>query len=251
MFNENELYRIDHYLGKEMVQNLMVLRFGNRIFGPVWNRDNIASIQISFKEPFGTYGRGGYFDQFGIIRDVMQNHLLQILCLVAMEKPVSTSPEDIRDEKVKVLRSTQSLTLDNIVLGQYIGDSEAKGDATLGYQDDPTVPNDSITPTFALAMCKINNERWEGVPFFLRCGKALNERKAEIRIQFRDVIGDIFNGQCNRNELVIRVQPGEAVYVKLMTKEPGMTFQLEETELDLTYQSRYKVSETFHTLLDL
>jgi glucose-6-phosphate 1-dehydrogenase len=100
LFKEEEMYRIDHYLGKEMVQNLLILRFGNRIFGPIWNRENIASIQISFKEPFGTQGRGGYFDTFGIIRDIMQNHLLQILCLVAMEKPVSSKPEDIRDEKV-------------------------------------------------------------------------------------------------------------------------------------------------------
>ncbi|KAI2802155.1 hypothetical protein RDWZM_010399 [Blomia tropicalis] len=243
LYNEEELYRIDHYLGKEMVQNLMVLRFGNRIFGPVWNRENISSIQISFKEPFGTMGRGGYFDQFGIIRDVMQNHLLQILCLVAMEKPVSTNPEDIRDEKVKVLRAMRTITLDDVVLGQYIGNPKLEGDAQLGYLDDKTVPSGSLTPTFALAMCKIQNERWDGVPFFMRCGKALNERKAEIRIQFRDVPGDIFQGQCKRNELVIRVQPGEAVYVKFMTKEPGMTFRLAETELDLTYQSRYKDSQ--------
>ncbi len=263
LYSEEDLYRIDHYLGKEMVQNLMVLRFGNRIFGPVWNRENISSIQISFKEPFGTQGRGGYFDQFGIIRDVMQNHLLQILCLVAMEKPVSTSPEDIRDEKVKVLRAMKPLTLDDVVLGQYIGNPKLKGDAQLGYLDDPTVPAGSLTSTFALGMCKINNERWDGVPFFMRCGKcgicktnllffvlqtffkftgkALNERKAEIRIQFRDVPGDIFQGQCKRNELVIRVQPGEALYVKFMTKEPGMTFRLAETELDLTYTNRYKV----------
>lgn len=247
LFREDQLYRIDHYLGKEMVQNLMILRFGNRIFGPLWNRENIASIQVSFKEPFGTQGRGGYFDDFGIIRDVMQNHLLQILCLVAMEKPVSSNAEDIRDEKVKVLKCTQTLKLDDVILGQYIGDPDGDGEAKLGYRDDPTVPKDSLTPTFAITCCKINNERWEGVPFFLRCGKALNERKAEIRIQFRDVAGDIFDGQCKRNELVIRVQPGEAVYIKFMTKLPGMAFQLEETELDLTYGNRYKVTFQFYS----
>ncbi|KAG8199155.1 hypothetical protein JTE90_015986 [Oedothorax gibbosus] len=240
LFKEEEIYRIDHYLGKEMVQNVMALRFGNRIFGPIWNRENIASIMISFKEPFGTQGRGGYFDHFGIIRDVMQNHLLQILCLVAMEKPVTTSGEDIRDEKVKVLRSMREIELEDIVLGQYAGNPELEGDAKEGYLDDPTVPKDSVTPTFAMATCFINNERWDGVPFFLRCGKALNERKAEVRIQFKDVPGDIFHEQCKRNELVIRVQPGEAVYVKLMNKSPGMSFDLEETELDLTYNSRYK-----------
>lgn len=240
LFTEEEMYRIDHYLGKEMVQNLMALRFGNRIFGPTWNRDNIASIFISFKEPFGTQGRGGYFDEFGIIRDVMQNHLLQILCLVAMEKPCSTAADDIRDEKVKVLKCAEKLTMDDVVLGQYVGDPDGEGDAKDGYLDDPTVPAGSVTPTFALAVIKIHNERWEGVPFILRCGKALNERKAEVRIQYRDVAGDVFHGQSKRNELVMRVQPGEAIYCKVMTKTPGMSFQLEETELDLTYGERYK-----------
>ncbi|XP_072181726.1 glucose-6-phosphate 1-dehydrogenase-like isoform X1 [Diadema setosum] len=239
LFSEEQLYRIDHYLGKEMVQNLMVLRFGNRIFSPIWNRDNIASIIISFKEPFGTQGRGGYFDEFGIIRDVMQNHLLQILCLTAMEKPSSTNAEDIRDEKVKVLKCMQPLRMEDVVLGQYVGDPEGEGDAREGYLDDPTVPKGSVTPTYALARFMVKNERWDGVPFILRCGKALNERKAEVRVQFRDVPGDIF-GNVQRNELVIRVQPNEAVYVKLMTKKPGMQFGTEETELDLTYGSRYK-----------
>ncbi|XP_066598128.1 glucose-6-phosphate 1-dehydrogenase [Prorops nasuta] len=241
LFKEDQIYRIDHYLGKEMVQNLMTLRFGNRIFGPTWNRDNVASVQITFKEPFGTQGRGGYFDEFGIIRDVMQNHLLQILSLVAMEKPASCHPDDIRNEKVKVLRCIKSLELDNVVLGQYVGDPDSKDpEARLGYLNDPTVPVDSNTPTYALAVLKINNERWDGVPFILKCGKALNERKAEVRVQYQDVPGDIFDGKAKRNELVIRVQPGEALYIKMMTKSPGITFDMEETELDLTYCSRYK-----------
>jgi len=241
LFREDQLYRIDHYLGKEMVQNLITLRFGNQIFAPTWNRDRIASVIISFKEPFGTKGRGGYFDEFGIIRDVMQNHLLQIFCLTAMEKPASTSPDDIRDEKVKVLKSTDELTMDDIVLGQYVADPEAEDpEARLGYLDDPTVPEGSTCPTYASAVLKIKNERWDGVPFILRCGKALNERKAEVRIQFKDVPGDIFGGEAVRNELVVRVQPNESVYVKMMTKSPGMSFSLEETELDLTYKSRYK-----------
>ncbi|KAJ9583411.1 hypothetical protein L9F63_022246, partial [Diploptera punctata] len=240
LFKEEQLYRIDHYLGKEMVQNLMTLRFGNLIFSPTWNRECVASVLISFKEPFGTMGRGGYFDQSGIIRDVMQNHLLQILSLVAMEKPATVHPDDIRNEKVKVLKCIPPLTVDDVVLGQYVGDAKAEGDAKLGYLDDPTVPNESTTPTYALAVLKINNERWDGVPFILRCGKALNERKAEVRIQYRDVPGDIFQGRTKRNELVMRVQPGEAVYAKVMTKTPGMTFDMEETELDLTYGNRYK-----------
>ncbi|CAG9808115.1 unnamed protein product [Chironomus riparius] len=240
LYTEDQLYRIDHYLGKEMVQNLMTIRFSNQLFNPTWNRNNIASVLISFKEPFGTEGRGGYFDEFGIIRDIMQNHLLQILTLVAMEKPASVHPDDIRDEKVKVLKCIQPLTLDDVVLGQYIGDEEGTGEAKLGYLDDPTVPKDSTTPTYALAVLKINNERWDGVNFILRCGKALNERKAEVRIQYHDVPGDIFGGKAKRNELVIRVQPGEALYIKMMTKSPGITFDLEETELDLTYGHRYK-----------
>lgn len=243
LFSEDQIYRIDHYLGKEMVQNLITLRFANRIFASTWNRDNISSITITFKEPFGTYGRGGYFDQSGIIRDIMQNHLLQVLCLVAMERPISLDPEDIRNEKVKVLKSMKPLVLDDVVLGQYIGDENAPegSEARLGYRDDPSVPQDSITATFALAVARIHNERWDGVPFFLRCGKALNERKAEVRIQFKDISGDIFHGNSKRNELVIRVQPGEAIYLKMMTKTPGMPMdQLEETELDLSYRARYK-----------
>ncbi|XP_055301087.1 glucose-6-phosphate 1-dehydrogenase isoform X2 [Sitodiplosis mosellana] len=240
LFSEEQLYRIDHYLGKEMVQNLMTIRFGNKIFSPTWNRENIASVLITFKEPFGTGGRGGYFDEFGIIRDVMQNHLLQILSLVAMEKPASCHPDDIRNEKVKVLKSIESIKLGDTVLGQYVGDPNGEGEAKLGYLDDPTVPAGSTTPTYALAALRINNERWDGVPFILRCGKALNERKAEVRIQYHDVPGDIFEGKPKRNELVIRVQPGEALYVKMMTKSPGITFDMEETELDLTYGCRYK-----------
>ncbi|XP_066566279.1 glucose-6-phosphate 1-dehydrogenase isoform X1 [Amia ocellicauda] len=240
LFTEDQIYRIDHYLGKEMVQNLMVLRFGNRIFGPIWTRDSVACVVLTFKEPFGTQGRGGYFNEFGIIRDVMQNHLLQMLSLVAMEKPASTSSDDVRDEKVKVLKSVQPLSLDNVVLGQYVGEPNGEGEARLGYLDDETVPPDSSTPTFAAAVLYVQNERWDGVPFVLRCGKALNERKAEVRLQFRDVPGDIFSSHCKRNELVVRVQPDEAVYAKMMTKKPGMSMQPEEAELDLTYHSRYK-----------
>ncbi|XP_067095675.1 glucose-6-phosphate 1-dehydrogenase-like isoform X2 [Osmerus mordax] len=239
LFTEEQIYRIDHYLGKEMVQNLMVLRFGNRIFGPIWNRNSVACVVLTFKEPFGTQGRGGYFDDFGIIRDVMQNHLLQILSLVAMEKPVSTSSDDVRDEKVKVLKCIAPVSLSDVVLGQYVGDPGGVGEARQGYLDDPMVPQGSCTPTFATAVLYVQNERWDGVPFILRCGKALNEHKAEVRLQFTDVPGDIFAERCQRNELVVRVQPDEAIYLKMMTKKPG-AYCPEETELDLTYKSRYK-----------
>ncbi|KAL6738610.1 hypothetical protein Aduo_012139 [Ancylostoma duodenale] len=221
LFKEDQLYRIDHYLGKEMVQNLMVLRFGNRFLGPSWNRDNIASVTIS---------------------DVMQNHLMQILTLVAMEKPASLNAEDIRDEKVKVLKAIKPVQLKDIVLGQYVANEDSQHpDASAGYKDDKDVPKDSVTPTYALAVLHVHNERWEGVPFFLRCGKALNENKAEVRVQFKEVNGDIYPpGELKRSEFVMRVQPNEAVYLKLMTKKPGMGFGVEESELDLTYNARYK-----------
>ncbi|CAD5115716.1 DgyrCDS4659 [Dimorphilus gyrociliatus] len=254
LFVENQLYRIDHYLGKEMVQNLVIQRFGNRMFAPLWNRDNIASVVISFKEPFGTFGRGGYFDTFGIIRDVMQNHLLQMLSLIAMEKPVSLNAEDIRNEKVKVLKCIKPIEITEVVLGQYMGDPNGPNeDSRTGYLDDPGVSKDSVTPTFATAVLFVKNERWDGVPFILRCGKALNERKAEVRVQLKDVSGDIFTrGQLARNELVIRVQPDEAVYMKIMGKKPGNSFDCEETELDLTYASRYagvKLPDAYERLI--
>jgi hypothetical protein len=181
IFNESELFRIDHYLGKEMVQNLIVLRFANAFMNPLWNRHHIASITITFKEPIDVEGRGGYFDEFGIIRDVMQNHLLQIFALVAMEPPVSLEAEDVRDEKTKVLRATSPVTRDDVVIGQYATDGTHEG-----YLDHFDVPKDSVTPTFAAAVLRVTNDRWRGVPFFLKCGKALNERKAEVRVQFRD-----------------------------------------------------------------
>ncbi|NXH25995.1 G6PD dehydrogenase, partial [Myiagra hebetior] len=195
LFREEQIYRMDHYLGKET---------------PAPHRD------------------------------VMQNHLLQLLCLVAMEKPASTDPDDVRDEKVKVLKCISPVELQDVVLGQYVGNPEGPPEAQKGYLDDPTVPPGSTTPTFATAVLRVANERWDGVPFVLRCGKALNERKAEVRLQFREVPGDIFARQCKRNELVVRVQPREAVYAKLNTKKPGMFLRPEESELDLTYGSRYK-----------
>ncbi|CAG8703681.1 11108_t:CDS:2, partial [Ambispora leptoticha] len=189
LWAEEETYRIDHYLGKEMVKNLLIIRFANVFFGSIWNRHSIANIQITFKETIGTEGRGGYFDEFGIIRDVMQNHLLQILSIVAMDTPVSLDAEDVRDEKVRVLRCIQPVKSEDTILGQYV---KSEDGSKPGYLDDETVPKDSNCPTFAAATLWINNERWEGVPFILKCGKALNEAKTEVRIQFRDVPGSIF-----------------------------------------------------------
>ncbi|KAH7315167.1 hypothetical protein KP509_21G037100 [Ceratopteris richardii] len=242
LFTEEEIYRIDHYLGKEIVQNLLVMRFANRFFLPLWNRDSIDNVQIVFKEDFGTEGRGGYFDDYGIIRDIIQNHLLQVLCLVAMEKPVSLNPEDIRDEKVKVLKAIQPIRDDEVILGQYDG-----------YLADPTVPKNSKTPTFAAIVLRICNERWDGVPFVMKAGKALDTRKAEIRVQFKDVPGDIFRCQKQgRNEFVMRLQPSEAMYMKLVVKQPGLEMAAIQSELDLSYRERYQdivIPEAYERLL--
>ncbi|KAL4075846.1 glucose-6-phosphate dehydrogenase [Scleroderma yunnanense] len=232
-WTEDETYRIDHYLGKEMVKNLLVLRFANIALNAAWDKNSISNVQITFKEPFGTEGRGGYFDEFGIIRDILQNHLLQVLSIVTMERPVSFAPEDIRDEKVKVLRAIPAITRDDTLLGQYVA-----ADGKPGYLDDATVPNNSVCPTFATTVLWIRNERWEGVPFIMKAGKALNEAKVEVRVQFKDVTQGIF-AEISRNELVVRIQPEEAVYLKVNTKSPGYAFRAIPAEMDLTYGKRF------------
>ncbi|OZJ03558.1 hypothetical protein BZG36_03105 [Bifiguratus adelaidae] len=249
LFTEDEIYRIDHYLGKEMVKNIMSLRFANVFFGALWDKTYIENVQITFKEPFGTEGRGGYFDEFGIVRDVMQNHLLQVVSLIAMERPKSLSAEAIRDEKVKVLGCIPPIAQKDTLLGQYTASPDG---SKPGYLDDDSLKNkQSKTPTFATLVAWINNERWEGVPFIMRAGKALNEQKVEIRIQFRNVAPGLFS-DLPRNELVIRVQPNEAVYMKFNNKTPGLSFNTMLTELDLTYGRRYsdlKIPDAYEALI--
>lgn len=251
ILNEEEMYRIDHYIGKEAVQNLMVMRFGNAIFEPLWNRNYISSVVISFKENFGTKGRGGYFDKSGIIRDVMQNHLLQVLTMFAMEAPVRQTGDYIRNEKVKVLQAIPEIKLADCITGQYIADDEG---IEQDYTADTGVPDDSKTPTFAAMVLYINNPRWEGVPFIMRAGKALNERKSEVRVQFRQSPGSglLFPGSgergLERNELVMRLQPNEAVYMKVNIKSPGLAGDPVVSELDLSYKTRFP--DKFSTLPD-
>jgi glucose-6-phosphate 1-dehydrogenase len=235
LFTEDQLYRIDHYLGKEMVQNLMVLRFANNVFDPLFNRNHIASVSITFKEDIGTEGRGGYFDEFGIIRDVMQNHLVQILALFAMEAPVTLEAADVQAEKVKLLKAIPPITRNNVVVGQYTASPDGKNP---GYLEDKTVPQGSTCPTFATAVAFVNNARWKGVPFILKCGKALNERKTEVRVQFQAPAYHLFNDPQS-NELVIRVQPNEAIYLKMTQKKPGLNNEQVQAELDLTYKERF------------
>lgn len=235
LFREDQLYRIDHYLGKEMAQNLLVLRFSNMVFSPIWNNKYVSCVLLTFMEPFGTKGRGGYFDKYGIIRDIMQNHLLQLLSLVAMECPKTLSANDVRNEKVKLLKCIKPIVREDVVLGQYGADPRGSESS---YLDDPTVPNDSVTPTYAQAVLHIDNDRWRGVPFIMKAGKALNKRKAEIRIQFKQPDNHLFDGQMSNNELVLRVQPNAAVYLKASTKTPGLSHGVTHAELNLDYQGR-------------
>ena len=231
-----------------MVKNILTLRFGNSFFGATWNRHQIDNVQISFKEPFGTEGRGGYFDEFGIIRDVMQNHLLQVLTLLAMERPISASAEDIRDEKVRVLRAIPAIEPKNVIIGQY---GKSLDGSKPAYKEDDTVPKDSRCPTFCALVVNIKNERWDGVPFIMKAGKALNEQKTEIRIQFKDITSGIFK-DIPRNELVMRIQPNESVYIKMNSKLPGLSMQTVVTELDLTYRRRFsdlKIPEAYESLI--
>ncbi|XP_058736589.1 glucose-6-phosphate 1-dehydrogenase, chloroplastic-like [Vicia villosa] len=253
---EDQIFRIDHYLGKELVENLSVLRFSNLIFEPLWSRQYIRNVQLIFSEDFGTEGRGGYFDNYGIIRDIMQNHLLQILALFAMETPVSLDAEDIRNEKVKVLRSMRPIKLEDVVLGQYKNHTRG-GVAYPAYVDDKTVPKGSLTPTFAAAALFIDNARWDGVPFLMKAGKALHSKRAEIRVQFRRVPGNLYNRNFGAdldratNELVIRVQPDEAIYLKINNKVPGLGMKLDRSHLNLHYAARYskEIPDAYERLL--
>jgi len=239
-FDETNLFRIDHYLGKEMVQNLMTMRFGNIWMENMWNRNSVQCIMLTFKEPFGTDGRGGYFDQYGIIRDIIQNHLLQVMTLLCMNCPNKLigpgAGEKIRDEKVSVLEAMPPVTLDEVFLGQYEG-----------YTDDPTITNkNSNCPTFAMVRCFINNPRWAGVPIIFKAGKALDERKAEMRIQFKDAPAaeTLFGQKVPRNEMVIKLQPKETIYMKTNIKTPGFSAVPIQSELEVKYDTRYFNSET-------
>ncbi|GMH12562.1 hypothetical protein Nepgr_014403 [Nepenthes gracilis] len=253
---EDQIFRIDHHLGEELVENLLVLRFSNIVFEPLWSRNYIRNVQLIFSEDFGIEGRGRYFDNYGIIRDIIQNHLLHVLALFAMETPVSLDAEDIRNEKVKVLRSIRQPRLDDLVVGQYKGFREGNTSSP-GYTDDPRVSKDSLTPTFAAATLFINNARWDGVPFLMLAGKALHTKRVEIRVQFRHVPGNLYNRKFGTdldkatNELVIREQPDEAIYLKINGKVPGLGMRIDCGDLNLLFKSRYprEVPDAYERLL--
>lgn len=254
LFCENNTYRIDHYLGKEMVQNLLVLRFANQIFQPLWNKQYIQRVELLWSENIGINERGGYFDNYGIIRDVIQNHMMQIIALLAMEEPVSLVAEAIRDRKVELLRAITPVKPDDLVIGQYVS-GMFNGVRVSGYCDDPSVPDDSITPTYARLRLNIDNERWRGIPFHITAGKGLNSRKTEIKIIFKHPGSNIF---CNLdrcpplNELVLRIQPSEGLHFNIVTKRPGSKMEFTSKEIELSYQHAFAgevIPEAYENLI--
>lgn len=240
-FDESQIFRIDHYLGKEAIMNLMVMRFANIIFEPVWNRNYIESITVSWEEDKNIGSRGGYFDKAGIIRDVIQNHLLQILALVAMEEPSDYKSESIMTEKIKVVKSIGKIDLDDCILGQYTA-GVCAGKAVIGYCEEDSVPNKSKRETFALLKCEINNSRWSGVPFYLRAGKALTKSSTDIIIQFKDVPGSIFTSPHHANKLVIKVQPDAGIMFYITNKVPGKGMVLKDVKLDFSYHDGFNIA---------
>jgi len=255
-FAENQIYRIDHYLGKETVQNLMVLRFGNAIFGPLWQAPYIKSVQITVAESVGVGSRAGFYDDTGAMRDMVQNHLLQLLCIVAMEPPVSLDPDAVRDEKLKVLRSLRPMTLADIgrdtVRGQYKAGA-IDGETVQGYLDETNVPPGSGTETFVALRAQINNWRWANVPFFLRTGKRLQKRQSEIVIEFSDLPFSIIPSgpRSGANRLIIQLQPEESIQLQMMAKEPGSGMHMQPVTLNLDLQQAFTArrAEAYERLL--
>lgn len=258
---EEQLYRIDHRLGKDLIENLTVLRFSNLVFEPLWCRTYIRNVQFILSEDWGLEGRGRYFDKYGIIRDIVQSHMLQTIALFAMEPPVSLAGDDIRNEKVKVLRSMRRLAVQDVVLGQYKGSVSKDGRCKVpGYLDELGVVPNSTTSTFVAAVLYIDNARWDGVPFLIKSGIGLIKHSAEIRIQFRHVPGNLYRERFGynidqaTNELVIRIQPDESILLKINNKVPGLGLQLDSSELNLLYRDRYNIEipDSYeHLILDV
>jgi glucose-6-phosphate 1-dehydrogenase len=247
VFTEQQIFRIDHYLGKETVQNLLALRFANSLFERLWQRDAIDHVQITVAETIGVGQRGDYYDHSGALRDMVQNHLLQLLCLVAMESPTRLDADDVRDEKLKVLRALKPITAETVgattVRGQYRAGA-TDGGAVPGYLEDLGGKIASDTETFVALKVEIDSWRWAGVPFYLRTGKRLQERASEIIIQFRPVALDIFPpgaGHADPNRLIVRLQPDEGIKLILVSKDPGPGgLRLRNTALNLSFAEAFK-----------
>ena len=242
VLEESQIYRIDHYLGKETVQNIMVFRFANGLFEPVWNRRYVDHVQIMVAETVGVENRGNYYETAGVVRDMVQNHMFQLLALVAMEPPTSFEADAVRDEKVKVLRAVRSMKPEDVlaraVRGQY-GPGEVDGLAVPGYRSEPKVSPSSITETYAALALQVENWRWAGVPFYLRSGKRLARRDTEIVIEFRRpplLLFDEREEQVEPNRLVLHIQPDEGIEIRMKAKHPGPTMELNTVKLEFSYK---------------
>ena len=237
-FEEHQIYSIGHYLGKETVQNLLVLRFSNGWFEPLWNRNFIDYVEITGAESIGVEERGGYYDGSGAMRDMFQNHLLQVLAMVAMEPPAIINANSMRDEVAKVMHSLRPLTAEdmehNLVLGQYTA-AEINGKMENGYLEEKGVPADSRTETYIALRCEIENWRWAGVPFYVRTGKRLPARVTEIVIHFKTTPHPVFSQNAPENKLIIRIQPDEAISMRFGLKKPGAGFEAKEVSMDFRY----------------
>ncbi len=258
IFEENQVFRIDHYLGKETVQNILAFRFGNTLFEPVWNRRYIDHVQITVAEEEGVGHRSGYYERAGALRDIIQNHLLQILCLIAMEPPISFDSDEIRQKKVDVLRAIRRVDAEqagqNAVRGQY-GAGWIRGERVVAYHSEPGVAPDSLTETFAAVRFYVDNWRWQDVPFYLRTGKRLPARISEVCIHFRPVPHQAFPGAAfsdsRPNRLVMAIQPEEGILLRFEVKHPGPSLTLAPVMMQFYYREafRSRSPEAYETLL--
>jgi glucose-6-phosphate 1-dehydrogenase len=258
IFEESQIYRIDHYLGKETVQNILAFRFANALFEPVWNRRYIDHVQITVAEQVGVEQRGGYYDHAGALRDMIQNHLLQVLCLAAMEPPVGMSADEIRGKKVDVLRAIRSIPASEVarfaIRGQY-GPGEIDGKPVPGYRAEPGIAPDSTTETFAAVQLFVDNWRWQGVPFYLRTGKRLPAKVSEASIQFLPVPHQAFPPWAiehwQPNRLIVRIQPEEGMLIRVQAKHPGPVMHLDPVDMLFSYRQTFQEAppEAYETLL--
>jgi glucose-6-phosphate 1-dehydrogenase len=256
-FTESQVYRIDHYLGKETVQNILVFRFANAIFEPVWNRAHVDHVQITVAEALGVEERGAYYEEAGALRDMVQNHMLQLLCLVAMEPPVTFAGDHVRDEKIKVLRAVQPIRaeeVDRVAVRAQYDRGAILGEPVPGYREESGVVPESTTETYAAVRLALGNWRWAGVPFYLRSGKRLGRRVTEIAIQFRRPPQLLFGaraGELPPNSLVLRIQPDEGIALRFAAKLPVQDFELRPVTMDFRYGSSFGIAtpEAYERLL--